>query len=110
MQRFSTLQQVDLSSVVTLNAYFIASYKIVKTGTSCNPITSVEECQQAARELDLDTTANEIHEDGKVIGLNRKDRIPYCYHKVSYLFFNENYASTVACGNPNKKDWCICKA
>ena len=109
---FSTLQQVALSSVVTLiSAYFIASYKIVKTGNSCNRITSPEECAQAARELSLDMLVNDNSFGGQPYTIDDSTHVPFCWHFGIFYYNTNNDASTRnarnACGLMSA---CICRA
>ena len=81
-------------------------YKVVKTGTECNRVTTQEECIQAAQKLGLAVTAN----GGEIVTLSTSGRIPYCWYAENSqtLLYNTNGASSFACGEFNAQWWCIC--
>jgi len=75
------------------------AYIIVLSGSTCERVTSKEECQEAARQLGLsDTTANEEAE---------YNYPPYCYFYDGFsLYFNKQLNSETVCSPDNA---CICK-
>ena len=76
-----------------------SSYDLVTSGSSCERITSKDDCELAAEELGLDdTTAGEETES---------DYPPYCYLTFDGdLWFNNNGDSTAECTQSSR---CICK-
>jgi len=74
-------------------------YIIVTSGSTCERVTSKEECEEAARQLGLsDTTAAEE---------TSYSYPPYCYfYNGSSLYFNNQLNSDTVCSS---YDPCICK-
>ena len=83
---------------------FAGNYKVVKTGTTCNRVMTVAECEWAAQELGLSDF------DGKATVFQASGRIPYCWHSGSNIYFNTDSTSTFACGAYSSQWVCICKA
>ena len=53
------------------------AYKFVKTGTTCNRVTTYEECEQAVQELGL---VNTHDGNGRGFEHSASSRIPYCWY------------------------------
>jgi len=88
------------------NACPAAQYKLVESGRDCEHITSMTECETAARALGLaDLTAVD---DGFTSGTASDP--PYCYNWISsgvhHLKFNPSGSNTGPC---KTVDQCICK-
>ena len=88
----------------------IGPYKLVRSGTSCNKITSKAECEQAATQLGL--PANATSNGGKIAVQSTSSRISGCWYaeKFHQLVINSG-ASSISCGH-SVDGWvgdCICK-
>ena len=70
----------------------------------CNHITTLGECNDAARQLGLADTKATID-----LGYFSGSNPPYCYFNAydDSLMFNENGTNTGSC-NPNMYDRCVC--
>ena len=75
-------------------------YRLVTDGdTSCTPITTQEECQAAARALNLAGTTASVQ-----TGTGSYDP-PYCFYSGSHLWFNPGGTLTGSCSS---SDQCLC--
>ena len=71
----------------------------VTSGSSCERITTKEDCETAARELGLSDAEADVNDDASYP--------PYCYfHKSGHLIFNTNGQATAPCSDLRS---CICK-
>jgi len=78
------------------------TYKLVKSGTLCNPVTTLAECSQAAASLGLsDVTATD---DNQRNGVSYDP--PYCYLEGNSLKFNTLGKNSGPCSS---SDNCVCK-
>lgn len=99
MLTFTKIALVGLVLLASKMANAGVKYTNVTMGSSCERITTKEDCEDAARELRLsDTTAWEE--------TNAKWP-PGCYVNVKYLYFNKNSSATTKCNSLNMV--CICK-
>ena len=87
---------------IYINVFFflVVTYEVVTTRSECSRVTSLADCETAARELGLsDTTASDDGQDGVTFDP------PYCYFESSRLKFNSLGTNTGAC---TPYDQCIC--
>ena len=99
--KFNNKSDSTKQCTVEYNCICKIDYKKVTSGNCERPITSKEECAEAARQLELkDTYATEPN--------NAHHWPPYCYFKpAGWLYFNNKVDSDTPCGRHNTT--CICK-
>ena len=85
---------------VSITDYFYTGYKLVYSGSTCDRITSLSECSDAAAALKLSDT---IAKDDGISGHSSDP--PYCYLEDNILKFNSDGTNTGKC---SAKDTCIC--
>ena len=94
--------------------FLTGPYKLVKTGTTCIRITSKSECTEAAKSLGLTIGFY----SGQAQEHSSSKRVPYCWfddhmsskNMTGGLYYNNDAASSYACGQGISQWWCICKA
>ena len=77
-----------------------AAFKRVTTGSSCQPIYTLEACEEAARQLGFQDTSAE---DDRQNGVSYDP--PYCYYESGRLKFNHYGSNRGSC---NSNDVCLC--
>ena len=92
--------QCNSDSRVCICQENIKEYTRVTSGSTCERVTTMAECEEAARKLGLsDTTAREE---------SVSDYPPYCYfYKGRLLWFNNNANANEPCNSDSKV--CICQ-
>merc|ERR1719367_2189136 len=76
------------------------NYSIVTSGSFCKRLTTLEDCETAARQLGLEhTTASDF---------SNPQYPPYCYHKPgNKLYFNKAITSPASCSSERN---CLCRS
>ena len=88
------------------------TYNLVTSGSSCNRVTTISECETAARALGLSDTTAEYDEKPQNRLHWRENDPPYCYYWIyrtnntKVLKFNPGGTNTGPCLS---FDQCICK-
>ena len=82
----------------------VRGHKVVTSGTTCERITTKEECEKAAKELGYKNLSN----DEDFVAVEKEgDGVPYCYlSMLQNLIFNKNGGSTKPCSGLSQ---CFCK-
>ena len=88
-----------------------AEYKLVKSGTNCNYITTNAECDKAVEELTASGDMTEQKAMTTDYDYDFDDKPPYCFYYVMYgeygLYFNTNaQGNTTPCSAEHN---CVCK-
>ena len=88
---------------ITPTTGYTGNYIMVNSGTACNRITSLEECDRAAKMLGLEDSR-----DGAVVHPNMAKYPPYCYmyRPERHIWFNTAFDSPDVCDSTFT---CICR-